>query len=291
LIAGILNMTDELDDVTDGGVLPEVSEADAPESVQAIYREIRRLSGVPMVALIFRHIAVYPEILEEVWKSIGPLFRAGRIQESAWKIAAPVSLGKLPLPRLEPGVRDLFGLTGQDIERIKNTLDAYNRANPVNLLALLSLILRARSDAPSVAFQVDSDWRPPPAIPGPLPQMISPQTMAPSLRWLINDFGFGDRSKLQPVVPSLFRHLAHWPGYLAALHVSLLPYFRDKSIVRASNDLQIAMAREAATIAGSLPILKPFAASPKLFDTVSQFSSGTIPMMIVIGQAMRESLI
>ena len=41
-------MTAEFDDVTDGGVLPEVSEADAPDSVRAIYREIRKLSGVPM---------------------------------------------------------------------------------------------------------------------------------------------------------------------------------------------------------------------------------------------------
>jgi hypothetical protein len=290
-IAGILNMTAEFDDMTNEGVLREVSEADAPESVRAIYREIRELSGVPMVALIFRHIAVYPEILEEIWTSIGPLFRAGRVQEAAWNIAASMRLGKLPLPRLEPGACDEFGPIGPDIESVKNTLDAYNRANPVNLLALLSLMARTRSDAPSVVFQADRDWRPPPAVPGPLPQMISPQTMAPSLRWLINDFGFGDRSKLQPVVPSLFRHLAHWPGYLAALHVSLLPHFRNKSIAKASNDLQIAMASEAAMIARSLPVLKLFRTRPKLFDTVSQFSSGTIPMMTVIGHAMRESLV
>ena len=85
-------MTTEFEVGTDEFTLLEVSEADAPQSVQAIYHDIRRLSGVPMVALIFRHIATYPEILEEVWKSIGPLFRKGRIQDAAWRVARSVSL-------------------------------------------------------------------------------------------------------------------------------------------------------------------------------------------------------
>jgi hypothetical protein len=192
-------MTCEFKAGTGEFTLPEVSEANAPESVQAIYRDIRRLSGVPMVALIFRHIATYPEILDEVWTSIGPLFRGGRIQDTAWRIAKLVSLAK-PLPRLEPDTRDMLGLAGQE---------------------------------------------PPPAIPGPLPPMVAPEAMDPSLRSLINDFGFGDRSKLDAVVPSLFRHLAHWPKYLATLHISLLPRFRDHSVATASNDLQKAMIREA----------------------------------------------
>jgi hypothetical protein len=113
-----------------------------------------------MVALIFRHIATYPEILEEVWTSIGPLFRGGRIQDAAWRIAKLVSLAE-PLPRLEPDTRDVLGLAGDDLERIQNTLDAYNRANPVNLLAILSLLARVQTDAPAVAPQERDDWPPP----------------------------------------------------------------------------------------------------------------------------------
>lgn len=282
-------MTSEFNAGTGAFTLPEVSETDAPESVQAIYREIRRLSGVPVVALVFRHIATRPEVLEEVWRSIGPLFRGGRIQDAAWRIAKLASLVK-PLPRFEPTTRDILGLAGQDLVRVQNTLDAYNRANPVNLLAILSLLARVQSDAPAVAPKEGDAWRPPPAIPGPLPQMVAPETMASSLRWLINDFGFGDRSKLDPIVPSLFRHLAHWPKYLAALHVSLMPRFRDQSIATASNDLLKAMIREAAIVATNLQPLKRFASTPELRATVSQFSRDTIPMMTVIGHAIRLSL-
>lgn len=282
-------MTSEFNAGTGAFTLPEVSEADAPESVQAIYRDIRRLSGVPMVALVFRHIATCPEILDEVWRSIGPLFRGGRIQDAAWRITKLASLVK-PLPLFEPAIRDILGLAGQDLVGVQNTLDAYNRANPVNLLAILSLLARIQSDVPAVAPKEGDAWQPPPAIPGPLPQMVAPETMTPSLRWLINDFGFGDRSKLDPVVPSLFRHLAHWPKYLAALHASLIPRFRDQSIATASNDLQKAMIREAAIVATNLRPLKRFASTPELRATVSQFSRDTIPMMTVIGHAMRLSL-
>jgi hypothetical protein len=218
-------MTCELKAGTDELTLPEVSEAIAPESVQAIYRDIRRLSGVPMVALIFRHIATYPEILEEVWTSIGPLFRGGRIQDAAWRIAKLVSLAE-PLPRLEPDTRDVLGLAGDDLERIQNTLDAHNRANPVNLLAILSLLARVQTDAPAVAPQ-ERELAAAACNTGSFTTNDRPRSHGPTLRWLINNFGFGDRSKLDPVVPSLFRHLAHWPKYLATLHVSLLPRFRD----------------------------------------------------------------
>jgi hypothetical protein len=83
--------------------------------------------------------------------------------------------------------------------------------------------------------------------------MICPDAMEPSVGLLINDLGFGDRSKLNPIVPSLFRQLAEWPSYLATLHVSLLPRFRDGSLANATNDIQQAMAREASSIGACLP--------------------------------------
>jgi len=105
-------MTSEFKARTGEFTLPEVSEANAPESVEAFYRDTRRLSGVSMVALIFRHIATYPEILEEVWRSIGPMFRVGRIQDAAWRIAKLVSLSE-PLPRFEAATRDTAARIGR----------------------------------------------------------------------------------------------------------------------------------------------------------------------------------
>jgi hypothetical protein len=270
-------------------VLSETSEAAAPSQIRAIYEEIRELCGVPMVALIFRHLAAHPGVLEEIWEAIGPSFRAGQIQETALQVARSTVPSGLLAP-IEANARVVLGLIGEDLVKVRNTLEAYNRANPVNQLAMLSLIARLGNDTPAIARPVPRDWKPPKAIPGPLPQMISPDAMAPSVRLLINDFGFGDRSKLSPIVPSLFRHLAGWPSYLATIHVSLLPRFRDNSLANATNNIQQAMAREAASIGIYLPPLRRVAATPGIMGTISQFSSHIIPMMTVIGHAMLESL-
>jgi hypothetical protein len=50
------------------------------------------------------------------------------------------------------------------------------------------------------------------------------------------------------------------------------------------------MAREASSIGKYLPPLTRVAAMPGIVDTISQFSNNIIPMMTVIGHAMRESL-
>jgi hypothetical protein len=282
-------MIDKIDRIPVAPLLPEVSEAAAPESTQAVYREIRRLSGVPMVALIFRHIAAYPDVLEEVWNALGPLLCAGRIQDAAWKIARSIDILELP-PPFESGALAASGMTGNDLETVKITIDAYNRANPVNLLALLGILTRIGGKVATGSALTKYDWRPPTPIPGPLPDMISPGTMAASTRQLINDFGFGDRSTLHPVVPSLFRHLAHWPNLIEALHLALLPRFRDGRIADLSHSFRRALALESIRVAAKMPALVRLAARPELIETIDVFSGDIIPMMTVIGYAMRRSL-
>ena len=110
-----------------------------------------------------------------------------------------------------------------------------------------------------------------------MPAMAALDTMPPHIRWLINDLGFGNRSKLAPVVPSLYRHLTSWPGYLALLHVSLLPRFRDGSIATATETLRQAMAREAVPLAQALPPMPRLASNPQITLTIGEFTSTVIP--------------
>ena len=78
-------------------VSSETSEADAPSQIRAICEEIRELCGIPMVALIFRHLASHPDVLEEIWEAIGPSFRNGQIQETALQVArSTLPSGLLP---------------------------------------------------------------------------------------------------------------------------------------------------------------------------------------------------
>ena len=60
--------------------LPEQPEAQASDAVRAIYAQIRRAAGVPMVALIFRHLATLPGAMEWAWSVIGPPLAQGQLQ-------------------------------------------------------------------------------------------------------------------------------------------------------------------------------------------------------------------
>lgn len=269
-------------------VFPELAPDVAPPHIRAIYDEICRWAAVPMAALIFRNLATYPGILEEVWNGIGPLFRSGQIQEAAWRIARTSAPRDL-LPPIEEHARAVMGLSDEALVAVRNTLDAYNRANPVNLLAMLSVLERLKSDVSAQIVPL-SAWTPPAPIPPSIPKMAALDTMPPKIRWLINDLGFGDRSELVPVVPSLYRHLTNWPNYLAVLHITLLPRFRDGSITTATEQLRQAMAREALPLALSLQPLHRLATIPEVPVTITNFTATIIPQMIVIGTAMRQSL-
>ena len=58
----------------------------------------------------------------------------------------------------------------------------------------------------------------------------------------------------------------------------------------AAQGVQQAMAHEAESIATYLPPLRRLAANTRATETVTQFSTTTIPLMIVVGHAMREAL-
>ena len=270
-------------------VFPELSPDAASPHIRAIYNEICRWAAVPMAALIFRNLATHPGALEEVWDGISPLFRSGRIQDAAWRIARTATPKDL-LPPIEAHARAVMGLSDEALVEVRNTLDAYNRANPVNLLAMLCLLERLKTDVPAQMIPL-GDWTPPSPISSTIPKMASLDTMPPQIRWLINDLGVGDRSKLAPVVPSLYRHLTNWPSYLAVLHVTLLPRFRDGTIATATEKLRQAMAREAVPLALSLPPMRRLATIPEVPVTITNFTATVIPQMIVIGTAMHQSLV
>lgn len=270
-------------------VLPELAEADAPASVRAIYAGLREGATTPIAALIWRHIATHPGLLEACWASLAPLFASGRLPGTAWRVARETAPAGL-LPRIEPRAQALLGIAPDDGETIRALIEAYNRANPVNQLAVLTLLARLASDAPAEAGTPVAAWTPPAAITRALPRMTPPAEMSRDVRGLLNDLGFGDRSRLDPVVPSLYRHLTDWPAYLAVLHIGLAPRFRDGSLAAAVVRVEQAMAAEAVALARTIAPVAELAARPELQATLRRFAGGVIPMMIVVGRAMAEQI-
>ena len=76
-------------------MLSELREADATGDLAAIFGEVRRLWAVPYVSSLQRHLATRPGWLEWTWSALGPAFRSGHAQRSAWSAAE-----RLAVPRL-----------------------------------------------------------------------------------------------------------------------------------------------------------------------------------------------
>ena len=142
--------------------LPELLEADAPASVRAIYDGLRQGAVTPIAALIWRHIATHPGMLEDCWTVLEPLFADGALPDAAWRVAKEESPRHL-LPKVAPRARPLLGITPEDAATIQALAEAYNRANPVNMLGVKVLLARLDSDQPPEAAPTAGDRSPPPS--------------------------------------------------------------------------------------------------------------------------------
>ena len=263
--------------------LAELPEAQATGRSREIYAEMKLLGGVPMVALIFRHLATLPGALEWMWEAVGPAWRSGRLQETAWRVAREAELPLLP-PMSRAALRAL-GVDAPGEAEIADVLVAYNRANPENLLTNL-LVVRLVGGRSGKAVEGPA-WTPPRA-PGPLAPMAQPDAMTPEVRALLDLVAAPGEPGSPRVVQSLYRHFAHRPTFLALAITLLRMRFDDGSIDRATAAVHRAMSREADEIVQSLSA--PPAPHPGIEPACARFSGAVIPQMVVVGALLERAM-
>jgi hypothetical protein len=270
--------------------LPELHEKDAPPDIRSIYEEIRHLTGVPMVALIWRHLATLPGVLPDAWSSLAPILRSGLLQETAWQIAADARVQ--PLARLGPASLGKMGVDDPALTAIDTVLDAYNRANPVNMLCVYTLFARLmRPDGQALAPDVVL-WSAPRAI-AQLPRMFAPAEIPGELRRTLEGLSSAEPSAESAAgpfaMPSLYRHLVPWPGYIDWVARSLRPYLDDGRLKQSVAAIRAGMAREAESLVVHVPPALALQAHPEAKTALTRFSS-LIPEMIVVGRLLKEAL-
>lgn len=270
-------------------MLSELPETAAHGEIAAIFAELRRLSATPVVALIFRHLATYPGLIEEIWAALRPLMLSGAVQETAWRIAEANVPDDL-VPDLGADVRAALGIDEAALGPLLRAIEAYNRANPINLLVMLTLLRRVTLGAADVVPPPARAWTPPPVVGGPLSPMMAPDAMPPHVRRLVNDIGFGDRTALDAVVPSLLRHIAGNPPLLAALHVAIRPRFADGTLSRLTGALHTEMTAAADHLACQLAPLPRLAGLAGVQATMREFTEQWIPLMTIVGPALSRAL-
>ena len=267
-------------------MLAELAEADAPPEIASIYAEMRHTTGAPMVALIWRHLATMPGVLAEVWRGLGPLYRSGRLQDAAWRAAAvnvqaaPADVGRARLIAA--------GLDDSGIAAFERVLEAYNRVNPVNFIAVRALLHAMRGSAAGGHVNAMPPWTPPDPV-GALPAMAPISAIAGEPRRLIDALSSNPGQDRSTVVPTLYRHLTDWPTLIPLVHEALIERFQSGEIAHEIRRVADAIDGEAQRLASMLPPLDQLKARPEVMAVLDRFSL-IIPEMIVVGLLLQRGV-
>jgi hypothetical protein len=270
-----------------GQRLPELPESQATGRTLQLYEEIKEWSGVPMVALIYRHLATLPGVLDWACDVLRPVMTSGLLQERAGELVHKVELPQIPT--IPPDAREAAGVTADEEEMIRSSLAAYNRSNPVNIIALRCIEQHLAQAATAAGAGLTRPWTPPERLPAP-PPMLDPDAMQPHVRRIISWLVHRGQGRYSDIWPSLYRHLARVPKYLAFAAVVLPPYFAG--IDRATRDLSRVVDRVVDELVGGSSVSPTRRPPAELLDGIRQAMTSftmLIPEMAVVGTLLERA--
>ena len=266
-----------------------ITEDEASGEIAELYEEIRRSLGVPVVNLIWRHLATIPGALPWAWNSLKPLYASGAITNAA------VSLRSSLRPESNLGISSStlksVSLSSDDLRSITVVLNSYERSNSLNLIALNALLAKidgVEDHTQDELTQVTADDG---IVHGEMPELLVLSNMEASVRELVEDLNrIGGRSD---ILPSMYRHLAHWPQYLGLLHV-LLKTIETESGLESQIVNTIEKTRAAAVqllpqLANDVEPLSP-EIELQVRDALSRFIEGTLGKMTTIIQLVSAAM-
>jgi hypothetical protein len=279
--------------------VPAVTEAAATGEIAEIFGDIRRVLGVAVVNLIWRHLATIPRALPWAWGTLRPVYINGKIATEAAALHEDLDLPRLP--PFPPEVFTAVGLFDGDISTIRNVLAAYDRTNAMALIALSALLLRldgeplspgAASSPSETSSRSDGVSRElPPAI--PLPALLDMADLASATAELVLRLNRLGTRRDDAILASMYRHLAHWPAYLALIWAIIAPLDADGSLERSIADAAAKARVRAARVATRLysppaESLAP-ATAAAIRPAVEPFTGDTIAKMVVICGVLRAA--
>lgn len=271
--------------------LPEVAVADADPATRAIYEQIRRATGVGTPALVYRHMAVYPGLLDWVWRLAGPEIESGHVVRHA--VAAVEAVPAPALPLITAATFDAAGVDANGQRTVRALLATYNRMNPVN--AVVFTVIRTMltggtveagplGDAPEVEIVT------PAPLPRPLDVAAMPADLQATVRRLSEAIPAAGGAT---VTPTLYRHFAIWPDFMravapglqAALDTGAVQSAMAETVSRLQPLIADVLDRAHERGLPTAPIEDPMA----LARTLDSFLV-MIPQLIVIGRALDASI-
>jgi hypothetical protein len=261
-----------------GSYLAEVAEADAVGTTAEIYSDIRRVLGLPLVNLVYRHLAADPPLLERTWQALGPNLGSRAAAQAARRLVA-LAAPSGPVTPIPAAALAAVGLDAPRATLVRATLGAYARANSRNLLGMYALL-----DGCPGTGELEEEIEPSPpgeilpmarldALPGAIGDLLDAMSRA-----LVGD----DEPRL---VPSLLRHFADDAPLLALFWTVLRPAIEEELPARRE-----ALSVEGRSLAASLPNPVPALEDRGVRDVVGRFAPA-IPALLFTGEALRAALV
>lgn len=257
----------------------EIREADAPPAIAAIYAEIKQASGLPLVNLIWRHFAALPGVLPWAWAAVGPLVRSTSMAQARGRLAAGIAL---PTPAGFDWRE--AGLDAGGTARVRAIIEAYTRGNLTNLLALTALRLRLEQpQAPAGELLPAAAPQPPQAALDPLPGLAG---LAPDVAAMVR--GLASRhGGPADIIPSLYLHVAHWPGLLGVLPRGLAALYAPGALETVRQATRGLAEVEAAALLPHCPA-PPAGMEDAIHAALARFTRQVIPDLLPICLALRQ---
>ena len=259
-----------------------ISEAEATGETAEIFADIRTTMQIPFLTSIWRTLVGVEGGLRASWNVAKPVFETGQPEAALLRLATRASFPVPPPP--DPGAWSCTGVSAEEWPVIRAIIEAYNRSNGLNFLALTGLVVEPAGRPANDPVPVSPPpW---PALPD-LPTRVTMAVETWTLLEQINRFGAHPD---QPGLATLWRHLAHWPGLLALMHTALAPLQEDgtiqESIQTVLHMAQIEGARLALLRPKHITIPEPARAM------IAQYvlHAGLVARMVAIGHGLSQWL-
>ena len=268
--------------------IPAVVESEATGDIKNIFDDIKNVTGVDVVNLVWRRLAKTENALPYLWGVLRPLYESGFINHQAVEFQNQLVFPKLPKFKDEilfaSGIDNLAKIT------IKNILASYNRTNTVNLIALQAALITLTGAEEFVLKPTHKKAASDNLLPMPrLPAIGDLNPTIISLVKELNSLGEEDGT----IIASMYRHLAYWPNYLALVKIALEPIASSGELKRAIDKSREQSAEKALSLSKFLAPFPPSISSSCSYEIKSVlelFTRHPLSKMVVICGMLMEAL-
>lgn len=217
-----------------------VDESTATGATAEVFADIRQTMGIPLVTSIWRGLADMGDSLHTVWSAAKPIYLSGHVEVALGRV---VDQAGLPMPEpMAPTQLACIGIDNAQLDSIRTIVNAYNRSNGMNMLALAALIAPHSGEREAACPRTTPKW-------DAYPPLMAREALDKNAWDLIRHVNAFGAPSIDAHVATLWRHLGHWPNMLALIYSAFAPKHADGSISAAADQMVELTRREGAGLA------------------------------------------